>query len=328
MGAPGVAPAPGMQPQSQQHRGFPPNFQPPANMPDINFAAPVIRLGTSGPGKPDQGPREERRGANNEPLGNRRGMGLGYDRDQQRSHLRENMMALQAPTREEIARTIFVGNIVDAFGGDESLSQILNAAGGLRRWIRVIDADNKPCNYGFAEYEDADSLAMASEVLKDVPVPGKQPQTNGVKSESNGIKSEDEDETKPKAENGEDSEMKDEGADIKKEEGGHESTSTDKLLVSVKSGCWKNASADCNIRSLSTKLHRSTLKIGVAKDPSRTQRKPTSESIQLKMSCKTSWPASHVPKYLSRVMLSLGEPTRMVIHLWESRRPIPSPGRW
>lgn len=31
--------------------GFPPNFQPPANMPNINFSAPVIRLGTSGPAK-------------------------------------------------------------------------------------------------------------------------------------------------------------------------------------------------------------------------------------------------------------------------------------
>ena len=231
MSAPGVGPAPGMQPpQPHQQRGFPPNFQPPANMPDINFAAPVIRLGTSGPGKPDQGPREERRGANNEPLGSRRGMGLGYDRDQQRSHLRENMMALQAPTREEVARTIFVENIVESFGGDEGLSHILNVAGGLRRWIRVMDADGRPCKFGFAEYEDADSLAVASEVLKEVPIPGKRPAANGVKTDANRIKKEEGLEHLRKDENGEDGKEEDEESRV--EPAQDDKPPADKLHVS------------------------------------------------------------------------------------------------
>lgn len=182
----GMGPAPGMQqPQNHQSRGFPPNFQPPPNMPDINFAAPVIRLGTSGPSRPDQPANtggNERRGANNEPLGNRRAMGLGFDnRDQQKPQI-----AVQPPTREEVARTIFIGNIPDDLGGEENLERILNIAGGLRRWLRVIDADSKPCSFGFAEYEDADSLSTASEVLKNVPLPGKQPVTNGAKSQVNG----------------------------------------------------------------------------------------------------------------------------------------------
>ncbi len=189
MAAPGVGLAPGMQ-QAQIHNagGFPPNFQPPANMPNINFSAPIIRLGTTGPGKLDMplGGSGGRKDSNAEPLGNRRGMGLGYEgrnAEQQRHQLRESMMALQPPTREEIARTIFVGNIPEGAGGDGGMQRILATAGGLRRWTRVMDADNKPCTFGFAEYEDADSLGTAAEIFKDVEVPTKKPTANGMKTE-------------------------------------------------------------------------------------------------------------------------------------------------
>ena len=79
MSAPGTGPPPGMQPANMQQPGrpggFPPNFQPPANMPNINFSAPVIRLGTSGPAKPAT--PEVSGGARGAEPGRRAGLGAG-----------------------------------------------------------------------------------------------------------------------------------------------------------------------------------------------------------------------------------------------------------
>ena len=182
--APGTSPPAGMQSNEQQpsrSSGFPSNFQPPANMPNINFNAPVIRLGTTGPQKPamalgaETGRREtEQRSAR---------AGLGMDMNAQRQAVRESMMQLIPPTKEEIVRTIFVGAITEGSGGDEGIERILQCAGKLRRWIRAMDADNKACRFGFAEYEDPESLATAVEVLKDVEVPVKLQAANGVKKE-------------------------------------------------------------------------------------------------------------------------------------------------
>ncbi|KAL9107721.1 MAG: hypothetical protein Q9227_007436 [Pyrenula ochraceoflavens] len=169
--APGTAAPPGMQQaqQPQAARGsFPSNFQPPANMPNINFSAPVIRLGTSGPGKPST-PMD---GSRERDGGRRAGLGMG-SADAQRQGGREPMVSLQPPTKEEIIRTIFVGGITEGTGGDEGVERILRAAGNLRRWTRAMDADNKPCKFGLAEYEDPESLSTAIEVLKDVEVPVK-----------------------------------------------------------------------------------------------------------------------------------------------------------
>ncbi len=182
MAAPGIAAPPGMQaqgPPGGRAGGLPPNFQPPAGMPNINFSAPVIRLGTSGPSKgPSMGDgMNGRKDSHSESFGGgggaRRGLGMGGDYrsgDMQRQQMRENMMVLQPPTREEIARTIFVGGIVEGLS-DDALEQIFRTAGSLRRWIRVTDADNKPCKFGFAEYEDAESLGTACELFKDLQVP-------------------------------------------------------------------------------------------------------------------------------------------------------------
>ncbi|KAL3470153.1 hypothetical protein BJX99DRAFT_56271 [Aspergillus californicus] len=171
MAAPGTAP-PGMQQANAQQpgrpAGFPANFQPPPNMPNINFSAPVIRLGTSGPSKsatPDIG--KERGGD-----GSRRA-GLGSNLESQRQNMRDAMMQLQPPTRDEIMRTIFVGGITEGIGGDEGVERILQSAGNLRRWIRATDSDDKPCKFGFAEYEDPESLGTAVEILKEVQVPVK-----------------------------------------------------------------------------------------------------------------------------------------------------------
>lgn len=103
--------------------------------------------------------------------------------DAQRQAVRESMMQLVPPTREEIVRTLFVGGITEGVGGDEGIERILQSAGSLRRWTRAMDADNKACRFGFAEYEDPESLATAVEVLKDVEVPVKPQAVNGVKKE-------------------------------------------------------------------------------------------------------------------------------------------------
>lgn len=90
-----------------------------------------------------------------------------------RHHNRDAMMQLQPPTRDEIVRTLFVGGITEGVGGDDGIERILQSAGNLRRWIRATDADEKPCRFGFAEFEDPDSLETAVEVLKDIEVPVK-----------------------------------------------------------------------------------------------------------------------------------------------------------
>lgn len=180
MTAPGTGAPPGMQQQEAHQPGrpgsFPSNFQPPPNMPNINFSAPVIRLGTSGPTKPESG-RDERdnRGGRRGGLGS--GMGSEF-----RGGDRDRITQVQPQTKEEIIKTIFVGGITEGTGGDEGIERILRSAGSLRRWIRATDADNKPCKFGFAEYEDPESLGTAIEVLRDVEVPVKRqtPQeTNG-----------------------------------------------------------------------------------------------------------------------------------------------------
>ncbi|CAL8580606.1 hypothetical protein XPA_006328 [Xanthoria parietina] len=187
MSAPGVGPAPGMQQTSQQpgRPGPGSGFQPPTNLPsNINFNAPVIRLGTTGPGKPqmpmgDPGRRE----SNVEPRSGRPGLGAGMGMEAQRQAVRDNMMHLMPPTKEEILKTIFIGGITEGVSSDDGIERILQCAGNLRRWTRAMDAENKACRFGFAEYEDPDSLSTAVDVLRDVEVPVKQQLANGVKKE-------------------------------------------------------------------------------------------------------------------------------------------------
>lgn len=166
-GAPGMAP-PGMDaPPAAQQQNF--------NIPGVNLAAPVIRLGGAG-GPPasdrdrDRGGREGR-GRDAEPLGgNNRRAGLGADGgsrniERDRAQIRESMLAIQPPTREEVARTIFVSGLGEEAPEDEAIENILRCAGKLRRWTRARDADDKKCKFGFAEYEDVDSLEAANELF-------------------------------------------------------------------------------------------------------------------------------------------------------------------
>lgn len=111
--------------------------------------------------------------------------------DQQRQQVRDSMMALAPPTREEIARTIFVGRTTQGCGGDEGVERILRTAGGLRRWTRALDSEGKPCRFGFAEFEDVESLETAAEIFRNVKVRLEKPRPKVVHTENGTEKKED-----------------------------------------------------------------------------------------------------------------------------------------
>ncbi len=181
--APGMAPPPGVQQpssatQANRPSGLPPSFQPPPNLPNINFNAPVIRLGGSSlPAKPGAGPMSGRR-ESDAPLSagpGRPGLGLDRGADQGRGNSREAMQSLPPPTNEEKLRTIFIHKIPEGVGGDEGIEKLLAAVGHLHRWDSGKShlSDHKGELFGFAQFEDVDSLAVAVELLKDLEVPVK-----------------------------------------------------------------------------------------------------------------------------------------------------------
>ena len=142
-------------------------------MPNINFNAPVIRLGTTSgkpatPGAPGRKDSETPSSAPSRP-----GVGMDRNVDQARQAVRDNMQSLIPPSKDEIMRTIFVSGITDGIGGNEGMEKILSTAGKLRRWDRATDASGKELAFGFAQFEDTESLWVASELLKDLQVPSK-----------------------------------------------------------------------------------------------------------------------------------------------------------
>jgi hypothetical protein len=157
--APGMPP-PGMQ-QSHgpQHSGRP--MIPADWNPGINTSASVIRLGTTGPPRPG-----DRAGGMPDMTGGNRGRaGLGMD---QHGQGREGKRPLMPLTKEEIARTVYVGRIPKGVS-DETIERLLRCAGALRNWERVLKADgevffrywkeeDKWISCGYAEYQDAPSL--------------------------------------------------------------------------------------------------------------------------------------------------------------------------
>lgn len=156
-----MSPPPAMSPANPQLPGRPASFQPPPNMPaNINFNAPVIRMGATAATTGDQA------------YGNRSRMGLGADTrgaPTDNGRQRDVDRSFVPPTMEEVRRTIFVAGLTDGSPDDAQLEDILSCGGAvrLRRWTRIIDADNKPCSFGFAEYEDATALHVATEIFKD-----------------------------------------------------------------------------------------------------------------------------------------------------------------
>jgi hypothetical protein len=94
--------------------------------------------------------------------------------------MRESMQALVPPTAEERLRTIFVHKIPDGVGGEAGIQKLLNTVGRLRRWDSGQShlSEHKGALFGFAQYEDPESLAAAVELLKSIEVPvKKQPVT-------------------------------------------------------------------------------------------------------------------------------------------------------
>lgn len=174
---PGMAPAPGMSAQQYQQPGrpgMPPHFQPPAN---VDFSAPTIRLGFGGPppGPVPSSATSDRRERDFPPAEHRDGprrSGVGAEREgmsAQRQAIRENMLMTAAPSQDEAARTIFVGGISGELS-DVTIEKVLKSIGPVRRWLRATDADDKKCSFGFAEFEDIDSLEGAAELLKGVVI--------------------------------------------------------------------------------------------------------------------------------------------------------------
>ncbi|KAH7486527.1 hypothetical protein FOMA001_g4128 [Fusarium oxysporum f. sp. matthiolae] len=170
--APGMAP-PGVQQSSAQQAnrpsGLPPNFQAPANMPNINFNAPVIRLGTSQQGKPGT-PTASGRDMPM-PSGGRPGLGMDRGGDRDRG-AREVTQVLVPPTNEEKLRTIFINEIPEGLGGDEGILRLLGACGKLRKWDSEasVTEDHKGVKFGFALFEDPWSLSTAVKLLHEQQV--------------------------------------------------------------------------------------------------------------------------------------------------------------
>lgn len=195
--APGMAPPPGVQQhnnpaQANRPSGLPASFQPPANLPNINFNAPVIRLGSSTqPPKSGISSIGDRRDGHT-PTSGRPGMGMGMDRghDHSRSQMRDNMQSLVPPTTEERLRTIFVHKVPDGVGGEEKLQRLLGSVGKLRRWDSGHShlSDHKGALFGFAQYEEPESVAAAVDLLRDIEVPvKKQPIVEAQPSETDSI---------------------------------------------------------------------------------------------------------------------------------------------
>lgn len=85
------------------------------------------------------------------------------------------MQSLVPPTMEERLRTLFVHKIPDGVGGEEGIQKLLSTVGKLRRWDSAQShlSDHKGALFGFAQYEDPESLAAAVELLKNIEVPVK-----------------------------------------------------------------------------------------------------------------------------------------------------------
>lgn len=119
--------------------------------------------------------------------GSRPGLGSDRNLEQSRAAVRESMQALQPPTQDERLRTIFLHKLPESLGGEEGVEKFLSLVGRLRRWDAAKShlSDHKGELFGFAQYDDPDSLAAAVELLKDVELPvKKQEPTDGpVKDE-------------------------------------------------------------------------------------------------------------------------------------------------
>lgn len=142
-------------------------------MPNINFNAPVIRLGTTnGPnqgGRGDSGRDDRQQGSGSRP-------GLGADREQG-GRSREPVQTLIPPTPDEKLRTMFIINVPEGLGSDASIHRFLDIFGGLKRWESAgsVAPDYKGAKFGFAVFEHQEPFDMAVRLLlqEQILVPAK-----------------------------------------------------------------------------------------------------------------------------------------------------------
>ncbi|KAL7268134.1 hypothetical protein RUND412_009254 [Rhizina undulata] len=165
-GAPGVGPPPGTAQANLPTRPGMSGFVPPANLPNINFNAPIIRLGTS----------VTRQNPVPSPTAAASKSGSGTTQ----AFNRDSIADLAPPSVEEQLKTIFVGGIPKALQ-DEWLERILRTAATLKKWTRATDEDGRACKFGFAEYEDPESLGCAVELLRELEIPAVDEREEGTK---------------------------------------------------------------------------------------------------------------------------------------------------
>ncbi|PHH66010.1 hypothetical protein CDD81_535 [Ophiocordyceps australis] len=170
--APGMPGPPGVpQPAAQQMNrptGLPAGFQPPANMPNINFNAPVIRLGTGVPTTATRGD------ASSAPSGGRPGLGGERGTDQGRDRGRDLSSMPMPLSMDEKLRTLIIYNIPEGVGGDIGIQKLCNALGRLRRWENMSTLwPGNDKKLGFATFDDDDSISIALKLLgeEDFQVP-------------------------------------------------------------------------------------------------------------------------------------------------------------
>ncbi|KAK6341764.1 hypothetical protein TWF730_001260 [Orbilia blumenaviensis] len=171
--APGVPPVPGVTPHAAQANGTNrpgiPAFSPPASLPNINFNAPIIRLGTAStkqqplPGGPSH---HQSSGLVHPPQG---GSKAPLNQTSGSSTTRESASGFVPPTVDEQIKSVFVGSL-PPFLEDQWIERILKAAGPVRRWIRVSDEGGKLRNFGFCEYESFDGVLAALTTVHDLSI--------------------------------------------------------------------------------------------------------------------------------------------------------------
>ncbi|KAL1897527.1 hypothetical protein Cpir12675_002315 [Ceratocystis pirilliformis] len=184
---PGMSPAPGMAPpgvhtanaaQANRQSGLPMSFQPPSNLPsNINFNARVIRLGASNPKPAANGASKD---SDNSASAHAPSSKFGNDRaEQNRANTRESIQALVPPKQDEKSRTIFIAKIPEGVNGNAGMESLLRSVGRLKRWDSSPSAlyEATKTTFGFAQFEDPDSVSMALELLKDIEVPKKKQAT-------------------------------------------------------------------------------------------------------------------------------------------------------
>jgi len=109
--------------------------------------------------------------------------------------VQEMDVARLPPSTEDLLHTVFVGDIPDDMADQWmdritrvipidlsfSITNVFQSLGKLKEWRRAIDGANKPRNFGFAIFEDAESTNRAYHMLAEMGIPNVQPGKSGSK---------------------------------------------------------------------------------------------------------------------------------------------------